>query len=117
MSPIERVLVAPAGGNVGEAVCSSLVASGISVRAGVLDPERYDGLADAVVRLDFEDPSTFGPALAGCDGWTAICNVDHRRGGTTRTTAIVDGIVGRPSRTMRESFEDHRERWEQEDGT
>jgi len=46
-----------------------------------------------------------------------VLHLGLRRGGAARTTAIVEDILGRPPRTMREYFEDHRERWEQEDGT
>lgn len=62
------VLVTGAVGNVGGAVTRSLLASAQPVRAADRDPERVDaafGSAVAAVRLDFEQPSTFGPALEG----------------------------------------------------
>lgn len=65
------VLVTAALGNVGGAAAAALLASGTCpVRVGDLDPGalagRYPG-AEAV-RLDFRDPATFGPAVAGCSG-------------------------------------------------
>lgn len=73
MSSLSRVLVAPASGNVGEAVVASLLEADIGVRAGLLDPTSVsetsrldDGME--LVRLDLTDPSTYAPALDGCDG-------------------------------------------------
>ena len=63
-----RILVAGALGNVGAATVTALLAAGAEVRAGDLDPaatSRRFPEAEAV-RLDFLDPATFRPALAGC---------------------------------------------------
>lgn len=64
------VLVTGATGNVGRALVDALVAAGQPVRAAVRDPAAEAGLPGVVevVGLDFEDPATFGPAVAGCRG-------------------------------------------------
>lgn len=64
-----RVLVTGALGNVGAPTVAALQLAGIAVRAAGLDRERVrQRFPDAeVVRLDFLDPATFGPALRGCD--------------------------------------------------
>lgn len=65
-----RVLVTGAAGNVGAATVDALLAAGIAVTAGDLDPDRIrDRFPDATpVRLDFTDDRTFASALEGCDG-------------------------------------------------
>jgi uncharacterized protein YbjT (DUF2867 family) len=63
------VLVTTPDGNVGREVVRALLERGHAVRAGVRDPGRVqapDGVE--VVRLDFEDPATFGPATRGANG-------------------------------------------------
>jgi uncharacterized protein YbjT (DUF2867 family) len=62
------ILVTGATGNVGGDVLRGLLGLGLPVRAAVTDPTRTRKtlLANAdVVRFDFTDPSTFGPALEG----------------------------------------------------
>ena len=62
------VLVTGATGTVGRAVVGQLLAAGQRVRAGVRDPETVDLPAGVqVVRLDFTDPGTAAPAVAGTD--------------------------------------------------
>lgn len=62
------VLVTGATGTVGRALVEQLLAVGERVRAGVRDPGAADLPSGAeVVRLDFTDPSTAGPALLGVD--------------------------------------------------
>lgn len=62
------VLVTAALGNVGSATAAALLAAGSEVRAGGRDPAAVARrFPDAeAVRLDFLDPATFRPALAGC---------------------------------------------------
>jgi len=82
-----RVLVTGATGNVGRVTIRALQDRGIAVRGAVSDPSTLRhrlgeapgdqrGSGDEgpptserleAVRLDFYDPSTFGPALDGCD--------------------------------------------------
>ncbi len=62
------VLVTGASGTVGRSLVEHLLAAGQRVRAGVRDPARAHLPAEVeVVRLDFTDPATAGPALAGVD--------------------------------------------------
>lgn len=57
-----------ATGTVGRALLDHLVAAGHHVRAGVRDPDTADlPAAVEVVELDFTDPATAGPAVAGVD--------------------------------------------------
>ncbi|MBU4517733.1 MAG: NmrA family NAD(P)-binding protein [Proteobacteria bacterium] len=61
------VLVTGATGNVGSAVVASLQAAGLPVRVADIDAGRLRRAfpqAEAV-RLDFHDPTTFGPAVMG----------------------------------------------------
>lgn len=62
------VLVTGALGNVGAATVTALLAAGDEVRAADLDPAAITArFPDAgAVKLDFLDPATFRPALAGC---------------------------------------------------
>ena len=60
------VLVTGARGAVGSGVLAGLRATGVPVRAAGRDPEKLDVPDDvATVRLDLDDPSSFGPALDG----------------------------------------------------
>lgn len=61
------VLVTGATGNIGRAVVGALQKAGLGIRAADLSTEAiHDALGDVeAVRLDFLDPTTFGPALAG----------------------------------------------------
>lgn len=63
------ILVTTPTGNVGKEVVRSLLARGATVRAGVRDP-RAARLPNGVeaVHLDFDDPATHGPAVAGARG-------------------------------------------------
>ena len=62
------VLVTGATGTVGREVVARLLAAGQRVRAGVRDPDAADLPARVqVVRLDFTDPATAAPAVAGVD--------------------------------------------------
>lgn len=63
-----RVLVTGATGTVGKALVDQLLAAGQQVRAGVRDPSAR-GLPSGAepVRLDFSQPATAAPALAGVD--------------------------------------------------
>jgi len=60
-------LVVGATGNLGHAVATELVARGLPVRAGDLDPARVADRLPAcrATRLDLTDPATFVPALTG----------------------------------------------------
>lgn len=62
------VLVTGATGTVGRALVTELLAAGVPVRAGVRRPGQTDlpGGAEQV-HLDFADPATAAPALAGVD--------------------------------------------------
>lgn len=66
---VTRVLVTGGSGNVGAATVAALQSCGIPVRAGAIEPRlaahRFDGID--WVQLDFLDPTTFAPALEGCD--------------------------------------------------
>jgi uncharacterized protein YbjT (DUF2867 family) len=62
------ILVTGATGNVGGDVLRGLLKLGLPVRAAVTDPNRArQSLPEntELVRFDFNDPSTFGPALEG----------------------------------------------------
>jgi uncharacterized protein YbjT (DUF2867 family) len=63
------VLVTGASGNVGREVVRALRAAGLGVRAAGPNPEELAARTGAAAsRLDFRDPSTFAPAVDGCDG-------------------------------------------------
>ncbi len=65
------ILVTAAAGNVGKEVVRALLARGVRVRAADRSPARLRQLfGEAVepVLLDFENPATFAPAVAGCEG-------------------------------------------------
>lgn len=66
-----KTLITGATGTIGRQTAEALLAAGeTEVRVGVRRPEAAAGLAEAganVVRLDLEDPSTFGGAFAGVD--------------------------------------------------
>jgi uncharacterized protein YbjT (DUF2867 family) len=62
------ILVTGATGNVGGNVLCGLLELGLPVRAAVTDPTRARETLPVnadIVRFDFTDPSTFGPALEG----------------------------------------------------
>ncbi len=62
-----RVLVTGASGTVGASVVEQLLARGVDVRAGGRDLASLTEQAPQAeaVRLDFTDPTTFGPTLNG----------------------------------------------------
>ncbi len=62
------ILVTGATGNTGWAVARALQARGLPVRVAGTSPQRLAALFPGVaqVRLDYRDPSTFGPATRGC---------------------------------------------------
>lgn len=62
------VLVTGSSGNVGSAVVDALVARNIPVRATVRKVGRASRPGVEEVVFDFQDRSTFGPALEGCHG-------------------------------------------------
>ncbi len=67
--PEDPILVTAPAGNVGKEVVRALRERGIPVRAGVRDPSRVS-MPEGVepVRFDFDDVSTFAPALVGARG-------------------------------------------------
>jgi len=64
-----RVLVTAALGNVGREVVQEVVKLGLAVRGAHLDPAALAARFPAIeaVRLDFQDRTTWAPALEGCD--------------------------------------------------
>jgi uncharacterized protein YbjT (DUF2867 family) len=66
---LTSMAVTGATGNVGAAVVEALKATHIVGTAAVMDPARYarSGAPTRAVRLDFQDPATFVPALSGID--------------------------------------------------
>jgi uncharacterized protein YbjT (DUF2867 family) len=88
------VLVTGAFGNVGTFVVEHLLARGLRVRTGELDPARAGRRApDAeAVQLDLTDPTTFTPALAGVDRVFLIRPPAIARVGPT-LNAFVDAAV------------------------
>lgn len=85
------VLVTGATGNLGRAALRSLLAAGMPVRAAGTDlarlHEAYPGLDTA--RLDFQDPGTFEPALAGVSGLFLVRPPPISRVGPT-LNALID---------------------------
>jgi uncharacterized protein YbjT (DUF2867 family) len=88
------VMVTGASGNVGASVVEHLLARGLRVRTGELDPARAGRRApDAeAVRLDLTDPTTFTPALTGVDRVFLIRPPAIARVGPT-VNAFVDAAV------------------------
>jgi uncharacterized protein YbjT (DUF2867 family) len=88
------VLVTGATGTVGRHVVPALADRGVSVRAGVRDPDRVpSALADrdgvALVAFDFERPETWGGALDGVD---AVFLLRPPTVATGDVTAFVDAL-------------------------
>lgn len=62
------ILVTGATGHVGGSVAALLATAGLPVRLGVREPEHAPALPGAeVVRMDYGDAATLGPALQGVD--------------------------------------------------
>ncbi len=66
-----RVLVTGAAGSIGREVVRSIANAGLEVRAADREPREVNAVHGAdleVLRLDYEDPSSFAKILEGCDG-------------------------------------------------
>jgi uncharacterized protein YbjT (DUF2867 family) len=64
------ILVTGATGNIGSKVVETLLAKGAPVKAGVRSPDKARGLAEKgaeLVKFDFTDTGTYGPAFKGCN--------------------------------------------------
>lgn len=62
------ILITGATGTIGSDVIRQLAAQGVAVRAATRDPERAGFPAGVeVVRVDYRDPATFGPAMRGVE--------------------------------------------------
>jgi uncharacterized protein YbjT (DUF2867 family) len=85
------VLVTGASGNVGGAAARALLEAGIPVRVAGTDPARLRGEFPGVqvVRLDFLDPATFGPAVDGAAGLFLLRPPPISRVGPT-VNALID---------------------------
>ncbi|MGW5456854.1 NAD(P)H-binding protein [Nocardia sp. NPDC003979] len=60
------ILITGATGTIGKALVSQLVADGVAVRATTRDPQTTTFPAGVeAVRVDYRDPATFAPAMAG----------------------------------------------------
>ncbi|GEM33002.1 nucleotide-diphosphate-sugar epimerase [Nocardia neocaledoniensis NBRC 108232] len=62
------ILITGATGTIGSALVSRLLADGVAVRAATRDPAAasFPAAVD-VVRVDYRDPATFAPAMAGVE--------------------------------------------------
>ena len=65
---MNRILVIGASGKTGRHVVTSLVSRGSTVRAASRRPEQFDIEGAEPTRFDWDDESTWGPALTGVDG-------------------------------------------------
>ena len=63
----QPILITGASGVLGRALVNAFVDAGATVRQAVRNPEKTKPGAPSV-RLDYHDPSTIGPALAGAGG-------------------------------------------------
>ncbi|KQY30609.1 NAD(P)-dependent oxidoreductase [Nocardia sp. Root136] len=62
------ILITGATGTIGSDIVRQLVAEGVAVRAATRDPKRTEFPAGVeVVRVDYRDPTTFGPAMRGIE--------------------------------------------------
>lgn len=59
------VFITTATGQIGSVAARTLAGRGVAVRGGSRDPKRVDIPGVEAVRFDFQEPSTFEPALAG----------------------------------------------------
>ena len=65
---MKKILVIGSKGNVGRALVEELAGAGERVRAATRNPSQSDGAPGVEpIRFDYSDPSTFEPALEGCD--------------------------------------------------
>jgi uncharacterized protein YbjT (DUF2867 family) len=69
MASSTTILVTGATGNLGGAVARTLLSKGLSVKAGTTHPESADiPVGAAIVKFDYEQPSSVEAALKGIDG-------------------------------------------------
>ncbi|MFD3510425.1 SDR family oxidoreductase [Nocardia sp. NPDC058666] len=62
------ILITGATGTIGSGIVAQLAADGIAVRAATRDPQQTEFPAGVeVVRVDYRDPTTFAPAMAGIE--------------------------------------------------
>ncbi|MEV0334756.1 NAD(P)H-binding protein [Nocardia sp. NPDC050717] len=62
------ILITGATGTIGSAIVTQLLADGVAVRAATRDPARASFPAGVdIVHVDYRDPATFAPAMAGID--------------------------------------------------
>lgn len=65
----KTIVVTGATGKIGGEVVKALSDHGLTVRAATREIEHYQGAREVTpVRLDYHDPGSIGPALAGADG-------------------------------------------------
>jgi uncharacterized protein YbjT (DUF2867 family) len=63
----QPILITGASGVLGRALVNAFIDGGVAVRQAVRNPEKAKAGVESV-RLDYRDPSTIGPALAGAGG-------------------------------------------------
>lgn len=62
------ILITGATGTIGSDIVRQLVAEGVAVRAATRDPKQAEFPSGVeVVRVDYRDPTTFGPAMRGVE--------------------------------------------------
>jgi uncharacterized protein YbjT (DUF2867 family) len=121
-----RILVTGATGNIGPGVVRALKARGAAIRAGV-HRRTLDIAGVETSPLNFGDPETFGPALAGVDALFLLSSdvaheadlVEAARGaGVGRIVYLSsygaetdDFLVGRMHRRIERQIEDSGMRW------
>lgn len=65
---MKTIIVTGASGSLGRAAVAALTARGFSVRAASRHPQPATDPTVQAVHFDYEDPSTYPPALEGADG-------------------------------------------------